>query len=250
MSELEPEVLEQEVVAEPELTEVEQEAMQHGWTPEGVEGKRNLSAEEFMDRQPLYDDIRSLKKQTRKQQEAIDAMRQMQEGIRKRAAEEAIAKLNAQKKTALENENYDQVIAIDDEIAAQRASESAPETQTNIAFEQWVDENEWYTQDADMKQYADIVGAGYYQQNQNRSTQEVYDYVTKEVKKHFPEKFGNVNRTKPSSVEGATKGRTVTSPKSKHSIKELPDSDIQIMKTLLRTTNMTEAEYLKDYFGE
>jgi len=97
MSELEPEVLEQEVVAEPELTEVEQEAMQHGWTPEGVEGKRNLSAEEFMDRQPLYDDIRSLKKQTRKQQEAIDAMRQMQVVIRKRAAEEAIAILNAQK---------------------------------------------------------------------------------------------------------------------------------------------------------
>ena len=77
-----------------EYTEAELEAIEHGWNPDGAEGKRNLSAEEFMDRQPLYDDIRSLKKQTRKLQDGIEAMKQMQDGIRHRERQQVIAELN------------------------------------------------------------------------------------------------------------------------------------------------------------
>ncbi|MBT8449327.1 MAG: hypothetical protein KJO69_06535 [Gammaproteobacteria bacterium] len=232
----------------PEYSEVEQEAIEHGWNPEGAEGKRNLTAEEFMDRKPLYDEIRSTKKQVRRLQEGMDAMKQFQEGIRTREREKTIQELTQAKKVALEAENYDAVVEIDDKIAQERVQKNEP--QDNLEFESWVDNNEWYHQDSDMKQYADTIGAGYYQQNQGKPMSEVYNYVTEEVKKRFPEKFGgNPNRGKPNPVEGATAGRRGNTSK-KYSARDLPEADRGIMKTLLRTSSMTEEEYLKQYFGE
>lgn len=244
--EIEPVQEVQEVQEEVEYSPVEVEAMEHGWNPEGVEGKRSLTAEEFMDRQPLYDEIRSTKKQMRKLQEGMEAMKKLQQGIREREREKTIRELTQAKKAALEAENYDAVIEIDDAIAVERTKNDEP--QSNIEFETWVDNNEWYHQDSEMKNYADMIGAGYYQQNQGKPVSEVYKYVTQEVKKRFPDKFGNPNRGKPSPVEGAAAGRRSTS--KKHSVRDLPEADRNIMKTLLRTSNMTEEEYLKEYFGD
>jgi hypothetical protein len=237
--EAEVEINLEEAGTEDTLSEIEQEAVTHGWTPEGVEGKRNLSAEEFMDRQPLYDDIRSLKKQTRKQQEAIEAMKQLQEGIRAREREKTINELKYQKKQALEEENYDAVIQIDDKIAEEQAADAAPAT--NIAFEAWVDKNEWYHQDHEMKAYADMIGAGYYQQNPTKQMEDVYTYVGEEIKKRFPDKFNNSNRGNPSSVEGASSGRKGRATAQSHSARELPETDRQIMRTIVRSGAMTEA---------
>ena len=231
-----------------EYSEIEMQAMEHGWNPEGAEGKRNLTAEEFMDRQPLYDDIRSLKKQTRKLQEGIEAMKAMQEGIRQREREKTIKELQAQKKQALETEDYDTVVDIDDRIAAERANTGQT---PNVAFEQWVDSNEWYHQDDDMREYADMIGAGYYSKNPARPVEEVYKYVTKEVKARFPEKFGdNPKRSQPTPVEGANKGRAGRSTSAKYSAKDLPEQDRRIMETIVRSGTMTKDEYLKSYFGE
>ena len=49
-----------------DYSDVELEAIEHGWNPDGVEGKRNLSAEEFMDRKPLYDKIHATEKKLRR----------------------------------------------------------------------------------------------------------------------------------------------------------------------------------------
>ena len=247
MSEVELEVAEKEVVDGVEdYSDVEVQAMEHGWNPEGIDGKRNLTAEEFLDRQPLYDDIRSLKKQTRKLQDGIEAMKQMQEGIRTREREKTIRELQASKKLALENENYDAVIEIDDHIAQARVQENTPKS--NLAFEQWVDKNDWYHQDQDMKEYADMIGAGYFQQNPNRNVTDVYEYVSKEVKARYPEKFGNSNRERHSPVEGARKGRSSTS-SAKHSARDLPEEDRRIMETIVRSGAMTKEDYLKEYFS-
>jgi hypothetical protein len=242
--ELEAEEVTEEATAEP--SEIELQAAEHGWSAEGIEGKRNLTAEEFMDRQPLYDDIRSLKKQTRKLQDGIEAMKEMQSGIRQREREKTITELNGQKKAALQDENYDAVIAIDDQIAQERATEQEPVN--NVAFEQWVDNNEWYHQDTDMKQYADMIGAGFANMNPTKAVSEVYSYVAEETKKRFPDKFGNVNREKPNPVEGAGKGRQAGGG-AKHRASELSDADRQIMKTIVRAGAMSEQDYLKEFFA-
>jgi len=227
-----------------ELSEIEQEAISHGWNPEGVEGKKNLSAEEFMDRQGLYDDIRGLKKQNRKLLDGMEAMKEFQNTIRVKERERVLNELKAAKKVALENENYDAVVQIDDRIAETKAQENPP---TNTAFEKWIDDNDWYHQDTDMKQYADMIGTGYFQQNPNKSMDDVYLYVSDEVKKRFPDKFGNPKREQPNPVEGASKGRVKTS--KKYSARDLPEHDREIMKTIVRSGAMTEAAYLKEYFS-
>lgn len=247
--ELKIEPTEEQDVAEestPEYSEVELEAIEHGWNPEGVEGKRNLSAEEFLDRQPLYDDLRSQKKQIKRLNEGVEALKKHYETQLERDRTRIINELKAAKKAALESENYDAVIDIDDQIAETQAQAKKPAT--NEDFSDWVEDNEWYNTDSEMKEYADMVGAGYYQNHPNKSVSEVYNYVSDEVKKRFPEKFGgNPARQKPSPVEGAAKGRQGTS--KQYSEKDLPEQDRQIMNTIVRSGAMTKQEYLKQYFG-
>lgn len=238
--------VDQEVQEEtPDFSDVELEAMEQGWNPEGVEGKKNLTAEEFLDRKPLYDKIHATEKRMKQILEGMEALKQHNATIAERERAKVIAELKAAKKIALENENYDAVVEIDDKIAEETARKNEPVS--NDAFIEWVSENDWYNQDPEMKDYADMIGTGYAGKYPNKQATDVYQYVSQEVKKRFPEKFGNVNRTRPNPVEGAGKGRTGTS--KKYSAKDLPETDRQIMRTIVRSGIMSEQDYLKQYFS-
>ena len=241
-----------EVPGEYVPTEVEEAAIGMGWNPEGVEGKRNLSAEEYIDRQPLYDDIRSLKKQTRKLQAGVEALKESHSHVRAAATEQAIKNLQEQKKYALENDQYDEVIKIDDAIATERAAVDEPEG--NEAFDNWIESNEWYNQNEALRDYADTIGAGYLSKNPKKDLNDVYEYVRKETEARYPEEFGgnsapdtDGNRRRNNPVEGAGKGRAGGG--SRYSARDLPEADQRIMNTIVRSGVMTKEEYLKDYFG-
>jgi len=229
-----------------EYTETEQQAIDAGWNPEGAEGKQFLTAEEFMGRQPLYDDIRSLKKQLRKTQDGIEAMKKMQDGIRTREREKTMAELKAAKRDALEDQDYDAVMAIDDKIATEKASKDEPD---NEAFESWVDDNEWYHQDKEMRKYADLIGTGYVAQNEGLPPEKVFEYVEQEVKARFASKFQNPKRAEATLAEPARRGRAAPAG-GRHKASELSEDDRQIMRTIVRSGAMSEADYLKEYFGE
>lgn len=232
----------------PEYSEVELEAIEQGWNPEGVEGKRNLSAEEFLDRKPLYDDLRKNKRQTRKLQEQLEALKKHVSIADERARARALRELDAQKREALEDQNYDAVIEIDKQI---RETENAPvetETPTNLAFENWREENDWYDENPEMKDYADMVGTHYAGKNPGLSPDKVFEYVTNEVKTRFADKFTNTRRQQPNPVEGAVRGRAPVS-KQKHTERDLPEEHREIMNTLVKGGTMTKEEYLKSYFG-
>ena len=235
---------EEHTVEEP--TEIEVEAATHGWKKEGAEGKRTLSAEEFMDRQPLYDELRSTKKQIKKLQEGVDALKSHQSTIRKDERVKVIRELQQAKKQAMEDENYDAVIQIDDKIAEHRAEAQADvlEPATNQAFESWEGQNSWYNQDTEMREYADMIGNGYASQHPNIDLSAVYEVVSKEVKKRFPLKFENPASATSSPVEEVRRGSR-TSAKFRKS--DLPDQDRQIMNSIVRAGGITEEQYLKEY---
>jgi len=229
-----------EVENEVEYSEIEQQAISMGWRPDGVEGKKNLSAEEFVDRQPIYEDIRSLKKAHRKDRETLEAMKGMMDGIREQERARAIQELNAQKKRALEEENFDHVIEIDEKIAKQRVQETP---KRNVDFEEWVESNEWYSEDPEMKDYADLIGDGYSRKHPDKSPSEVYNYVTSEAKKRFPDYFEPKVRKNP--VEGASRGR---SGGTSLSSRDLNETERGIMKTLIRDgVFKNESEFMKQY---
>lgn len=237
--------------ATPEYSEVELEAIEHGWNPEGVEGRRNLTAEEFLDRQPLYDDLRKTKRQIRKQQEQIDALKKHLSTADVRAKERAIAELQAQKKQALIDEDYDSVVAIDEQIAEAKSAPTLEEPQgTPEAFEEWRESNEWYDDNPEMREYADMIGNYYTQKHPNEPVEKVFEHVTKEVKERFSKNFKNPRREAPSSVESASRSGRAAPAVKRYSVNDLPEEHREIMKTLVRGGTMTKEEYLRSYFGD
>lgn len=233
----------------PEYSETELEAIEQGWNPEGVEGKRNLSAEEFLDRKPLYDDLRKTKRSLRKQQEQIEALKKHVEIADERARERALRELDAQKREALEDQNYDAVMAIDKQIRETENAPLATDTPANPAFDRWREDNDWYDESPEMKDYADMVGNHYAARHPGEDPAKVFEYVTNEVKTRFADKFQNTRRQQPNPVEGAVRGRAPVS-KQRHSERDLPDEHRQIMNTLVKGGTMSKEEYLKSYFGD
>ena len=234
---------------EVQLTEIEQEAMSHGWKPDGAEGKRTLTAEEFMDRQPLYDEIHSLKRQTRKLQEGVSALTKHQDHVRKQEREKTIQELKQKKVEAMDAGDNALVVDLEDQIQDTKAEAKVVEEPSNDDFEEWIDNNTWYNQDSAMKSYADTMGKGYSSLHPEKPLADVYAYVTQEVKARYPDKFAGSKRGRQAPVEGASKGRKVGK-QPKYSTKDLPEDARDIMKTVVRMTKgMSEQDYVNSYFG-
>ena len=241
---------EQEGDETPEYSEIEQKAIEMGWNPDGVEGKRNLSPEEFVDRKALYDDLHSLKRQNKQLRGDIDNIAKYQDSIRADERKKVIQELKSQKKDALDDGDHERVIEIDEQLAEERERHKAEkaEYKTNEDFEQWVVENSWYQNDKELREEADIYGEVYWAKNPKKTRDEVYEAVSKHIKRTFNDKFENENRKKPAAVEPG-KGVPRKARKGKHSVKDLSPEARSVMKTILRTTKMTEEQYLKEYFA-
>ncbi len=192
-----------------------------------------------------------------KDKKVIDALSEViksVEGVRKREREKTIAELNTQKREALEEQDYDSVMKIDADLEVIRA-EPVESPQNNNAFDGWVDDNPWYHSNTEMRQFADMMGAGYHEQNKEANLGQVYEYVEAETRKRFPDHFdkGNANRRRQSAVEGASQGRQGSDGggrPTRYSVNDLPEQDRAIMDTILRAhPKMTKQDYLKSYFG-
>lgn len=233
-----------------EYSDIEKEAMSQGWNPEGVEGKRNLTPEEFVDRKKLYDDLHKVKSMNKRLQKDMENVTKYQERIREDERKKVMAELKTAKAEAMAEEDYGKVADIDEQILEERESAKQEKLESsskvNEDFDTWVSDNSWYQTDSDLKAEADVYGETYWARNPTKSREDVYEAVSKFVKKAYPEKFGNEKRTAPNAVEGKTQP-TASKAKSKFSAKDLPEEERQMMRTILRTSNLTEEEYLKEY---
>ena len=128
--ELEQEQQEQEAKG---YTEEEEKAIARGWNPEGVEGKRTLTAEEFNDRQPLYDEIHKAKRATKKIADKQAALVAHLEQIRRGQVEDKIDRLKKDKREALEEQDHDKVMEIDEEIVKAHSEEPIVHQEDNTA---------------------------------------------------------------------------------------------------------------------
>jgi len=248
----------QEAVEAPEYSEAEQVAIDKGWNPEGVEGKRNLSAEEFLDRESFFDEIHKLKREVRTQQQMVDALKQHNTTISEKAYEKAINDLKSQKVQAADNEDLGAIIQIDEKIeelretreqskAAEAESQQAitPYTPEDWAsrHEQFVDKNPWYTSDRKRQVFADSIGVTYAQTHPEASPDDVYAYVIAEVNKEFTEA---APRQRAAAVAPAGRSSGKATPK-KHKLSDIPEGDREIAKIVI-SSGVSEEDYLKQYF--
>lgn len=227
----------------------EDEARAQGWKPkEEYEGDPNKwrPAKDFVERGELFGKIDHLGKELKETRKAMKMLQEHHTKVKETEYKRAVDELKALQKKHLLEGNSDEYLEttelLTDLKAEQKAREVAAQTapqQPDPRFISWVDSNRWYKADAEMREYADVVGMGYANKNPGLDPEEVLEYVTAQVKARFKDKFQNPNRNKPSAVEGTS---TASSPK-KESF-ELTDDEKRVMHTFVRQNLMTKEEYI------
>lgn len=235
-----------------EPTEAEAQAKANGWRPEGVEGKRPLSAEEFNDRESFFDRIHKLEKQNEGLRGTVDEMAVQHGKIAELERTKVLDDLKSRKKTALAEEDYDQVIELDDRIAETREvpvqnEPTKDQPYTDPAFSGWQDQNAWYDEarNPDMFAEANALGEAYARRTGKAGT-EMYGYVETTMKRMYPDKFDRQERGT-QRVEGGRSAapRKRAGPK-KYSKKDLNENQRRVMNTYVKRGVMTEDEYIAE----
>jgi len=236
------------VVSEEASTpDYEADARKAGWAPkEDFTGdpEKWTDAKTWIERVPVYKEIRKLRSQTKTLENTVNDLKQHYTKVEETAYQRALQSLKQEKLDALESGDHKRVVEVDEEI--DRIKNRKPEVtanKTDPGFEQWVDENPWYEKDSDMREYADFIGIRHSKENPDKSPAQVYDYTTRQVKKHFSDKFQNPARERPSSVEG---GKTTPVKSKKPSWSDLPEMFQKAGDKFVRQGVMTRDQYIDD----
>lgn len=259
----------QQPTNEPQYTETELRAMELGWmdedqwVEEGHDKSTHRSAREFLERGEMIGKIRAAERELQQTKQAIDHLAKQQKAIYERGYETAIADLKAQRKAALQEGDVVLADELGDKIEETRASlnkvRATPNTpvqpQVDPEFYQWLEANSWYN-DKVLQKFADSVGMEYVAQAQAQGSTftnaDVRDFVTKTVKKEFAHRFSKASERKVTGApnpdgEGRTSGKERGNDTLSKVRSGLSEDERQIMKTIIRATGMSEAEYLKMY---
>lgn len=238
-----------------EFSDIERKALEMGWRPkDDYEGDEEefIDAREFVRRKPLFEKIEH---QSRELKEVRKALRELQ-GHHQKIAEvsyrKAMDDLKVQYKKALEDGDADKVTEITEQIADAKAEEKASKVrmaqasaQPHPDFMRWVERNQWYAQDEDLRTRADRIGTSLAMADPQKDPNEILEEVTRRVKELYPNKFENPYRKKPSAVDGGSKGSANKSSNKGDDV-ELSEEETKVMKRLVRMNVMTEKEYKDD----
>lgn len=249
------EVVEQQVEQQqqtpPPADNQESTARENGWVPkEEWTGDPDAwrPAREFNERGELFGKIDSMGKALKETKKALKMLQEHHTKVKETEYNRAVNELKALQKKHLEEGNSDGYLEaselLTDLKAEQKAREAVAETQSNQPhpdFVQWTNDNKWYHRDLEMHDYADAVGLRFAQANPELTPSEVLEHVSKQIRKRFPDKFTNPNRSKPSPVEGSS---NTDSPKK--GTFQLTDDERRVMHTFVRTGVMTEKEYIEE----
>ena len=241
----------------PELTPVEQQAVDQGWVPlddwkqAGKDESDWRPAKEFVDRGELYKSIHTTKRELKATQAQLTTLQRHHQYVFEKAYNTALSDLKKEKRLAIRNEDFERLEEVEDQLEnlqAERAQEvtafnqqvAATQAPVNPEFQAFVDKNSWYQSDKTLRDEADAVG--YIYLNNGGTKDGLFDHVEKEMKRKFPNKFG-VKRAAPNAV-AAVNRTNKASPKGE-SMSDVPEHMRDVIRTFCESTGMKEAEYIK-----
>ena len=131
--------------------------------------------------------------------EAMQEQNRINEGKIKEALKTAVTKGDGDKVVELQDklqEVRDSNKDIKQELTAKPVDAVRPE------YTAFVEQNPWYTTDEDLHDQAEALGASIYKRNPKMPLDELFEEITRKVKKLNPEKFGK----KPASPDAPTNG--------------------------------------------
>ena len=192
---------------EAEWSEEELQAMDSGWKPQDewdgdpddwVTAKQFNRNGEYLRKihnqnrkiKQLDDVVGNLAKQQKQIFDAgyAKAKRELKSALREanKEGDDATADAIENRIEQLETQHQADVKVIDPATTQQVPPEVAPE------FVSWVKRNEWFVKKPALRAFAESVGLAHAHGNPEKTNVEIYQYVTDEVKKRFPEEFGQV----------------------------------------------------------
>ena len=228
----------------------EAQAREQGWKPkeeyEGDETKWR-PAKEFVERGELFGKIDHMGKELKETRKALKMLQEHHSKVRETEYNKALQELKTLQKKHLEEGNSDGYLETTELLTDLKAEQKAREVvgqntppAPDPRFISWTQENKWYGSNTEMREFADTVGMGFANRNPGIDPEDVLAYVTKEVKARFKDSFVNPNRSKPSSVEGAS------APAANKSSFELSDDERRTMNTFVRAGVMSKDEYIAE----
>ena len=182
-----------------------EKAKASGWRPKDeFEGDPDqwVDAGEFVRRKPLFDQLHELKKQNKRLEENSKQLAEFAANASKRAREQAIAEIEAQKKQAFEAGDYQAFAEADKqqkqiEQAQQPVQPQTPEIPPEV--QDFAKRNErWFEKDADMTEFA-IDRARYYRER-GIDFGGALQKAEQDVRRFYADKFVNPNKDKPAAV--------------------------------------------------
>lgn len=260
---VEQDIVQEEVQEEaPQYTEAEQKAIDMGWNPDPESlkdtGKQWIPAEEFIRNQSFFAEIKSLKKQVKQQQKVTEAFKEQNRIVQERAYAKAVQDLKAQKVSAAQDQDLVKMLDIDERIeeltnTKKKLDDSEIVDQRKAAwdsaYEDFLEHNSWYQEDEIKQIYADKLGHKYLQANPGTAPEDLYKHVITEVNKKFTAQEA-VSTPKPKASAVATPTRSPVRGKSTKTMADVPEEHRGIAMTLIRAGELSEADYLKQYFQE
>lgn len=226
---------------------IEAEARALGWRPRAEfeanpanAGKKWRSAELFMELSPLFEKIDTLHKTNKRLDAGLKTLAEHNRKVEIAAYNRAKAELKAQRKAALEEQDFVRAEEIRDQIDAlppPQAPVPGPAVQEPApAFVEWKNRNRWYEVNEDAKLFADTYGVKLAQSG--KSPSEVLSLVEQKVKQTFPQLFTNPKRENAPAVEQGARARS-------SSTFQMTREEVDAMNTLIRAgAPITREEYI------
>lgn len=249
---------------EVKVSPTETSARESGWVPkedwikQGKDPEAWRSAREFLERGEFFEEIHRLKDNNKKTGAAFKALVEHHKKVYETAVKEAIAKLKAEKKEALENHELDRVYEIDEELDRVREKKmDLPELEVpdepvgpTPTFKKWHRVNSWYelSGDDEASRFADMAGLKYRQKHPEAPEADFLEHVEAQVARRFPEVFDNPNSKRVSEVnprgnhKNDDEGNFKLSPEEERACKMFVDQGVMTRKEYIADIKKMRAE--------
>ena len=210
---------------------IHEAARGQGWVPqEEWDGDPTQwrDAQVFLERGEYFKTMGTQRKQIDKLNAMVEKMASIQVKTRDDERQRVLQELSEKKVSAMEEGEFERVATIDNEMNKIRSEPAmaVPNVQgqneelyTQNKIAEYIDNNQWYRTNSDMRQYADSLAVGFRTGNPNATIDDVLEYTDREVKIRYPEQFGgqvpsaspvaSTRRTTKPSPNGAQKKKTL-----------------------------------------
>lgn len=246
----------EEVQDTPQVSDLEQKALQMGWRPrDDFDGSDDdfIDAKEFVRRKPLFDKIEGQSKELKNVRKAVEALKDHYTKVQETEYNRALASLKEAREQAVSdadgaafNKLDTQIKKVEHEMAQVNQIKNTPivedAPQVHPEFAAWQNKNQWYSTTSYMRKWADDYGKDLVSQGFSNPL-DVLRKVEEAVRKEFPQKFTNPNKANAPDVDNSSRK---TSGKSEKDSVDLTEQERKVMNMLVSTKTMTKDQYIAD----